>query len=129
MSTHHQSERLAALIADGNGPILVSFHDDACDKGACGVQNGYVDRLASNLQGSAARFEQVSLDASPELVEKYQITSLPSAILFVDGQIETRLSGLTDPGVLACTILSHVEAGTEWMAASGNICPLPSAAA
>ncbi len=126
MLNTHQSKRLELMISDGQGPVMISFYNGACAKGACGTQNKYLHRLATDLKGSFARFESVDLDISPELAQIYQITTLPSAILFVDGEIHTRLSGLIDPGTLACTILQHVESGTHWMAQTGNICPMPS---
>ncbi len=129
MSHNQQSERLAAMISDGQGPVMVSFYNDACADGVCGVQNDYLERLATDLNGSKARFVSIDVDLSPELVEKYQVATLPSAVLFVDGEIETRLSGLTDPGVLACAVLQHVKDGAEWMMRSGNICPIPQRAA
>lgn len=129
MSMNHQSERLETMIADGSGPILVTFHNGKCEDGICGTQNDYFDRTASDLRESSARFEHIDLDVSPELTAKYRIDTLPTAILFVDGKVETRLSGLTDPGVLACTVLAHVKEGAELMARSGNICPLPQVAA
>lgn len=129
MEKRKQSHQLADMIADGNGPVLVSFYNDACINGVCGTQNAYLEKLSRDLVGTSARFEQVDLDEAPSMVERYQISTLPSALLFVDGELHTRLSGLTDPGVLACAVLQHVDDGAAVMARSGHICPLPQAAA
>jgi len=129
MESRKQSHQLATMIADGEGPVLVSFYNDNCINGVCGTQNAYLEKLSQDLIGTSARFEQVDLDQSPELVEKYQISTLPSALLFVEGELHTRLSGLTDPGVLACAVLQHVEDGAAVMARSRNICPVPHIAA
>ncbi len=124
-----QTRNLETIISGNNGPVLVSFYNESCESGVCGVQNAYLDKLSHDLHDAPARFEQINLDQSPELVEKYQIHTLPSALLFVDGKIHTRLSGLTDPGVLACTVLQQVEGSSALMASSGHICPMPQAAA
>ncbi len=129
MMQSNLSKRLDAMISDGKGPVLVSFYNGACADGVCGVQNSYMGKLENDLAGSMARFEQVDLDDAPDLIEKYQIATLPSALLFVDGEIYTRLSGLTDPGVLACAMLQHLEDAGSLMARSGHICPLPQIAA
>ncbi len=129
MEKSKQAETLEKMIADNHGPVLASFYNDSCEDGVCGVQNNYLDKLSHDLDGVAARFHQINLDQSPEFVEKYQIHTLPSALLFVDGKIHTRFSGLTDPGVLACAVLQQVEGSEAFMASTGNICPIPQVAA
>ncbi len=129
MESNLQTRRLEEIISNSTGPVLVSFYNETCEGGVCGVQNAYLDKLAHDLHGATARFEKIDLDQSPELVGKYQITTLPSALLFVDGEIHTRLSGLTDPGVLACTVLQQVEDSGALMASTGHLCPMPQVAA
>lgn len=129
MEKNTQSKKLAALISDDREPLLVSFYTRDCMNGVCSTQNAYLDTLEKDLSGVSVRFAQIDLDESPELVEEFQITSLPCALLFVDGEMHTRMSGLTDPGVLACAILRQVEDGSAVMARSGHICPITHAAA
>lgn len=124
-----ETKRLETMIADGQGPLLISFYNNACADGVCGTQSTYISKLSNDLRGANARFETVDVDDAPELVEHFQITSLPSSLLFVDGSLLVRLSGLTDPGVLACAMLQHVDEGMALMARSGHICPTTSRAA
>ena len=129
MTMSAQAKHLDDLITRNNGPVLVSFYNDTCAEGVCGAQNRYLGKLANDLQGSDAAFVEVDIDDAPDLVRKYQITTLPTALLFVDGAVHTRLSGLIDPGVLACAVLRHLEDGTRLMARSGHLCPVPQAVA
>ena len=129
MEKMDQAAHIASKISDNKGPVLVSFYNDTCAEGVCGTQNVYLGKLSNDLRDTSVRFEEVNVDQAPEMVEQFQITTLPTALLFVDGALVTRMSGLTDPGVLACAVLQHIDNGAAVMERSGNICPMPQQAA
>ena len=124
-----QATRLTRLVAESRRPILASFHDSECSKGACSTQGRHIGTLETALQGIDADFIDIDVDAFPALAEAYGVETLPFAVLIVDGEVRESMTGLTDPGVIACALLRHVPNGEALMARSGHICPLSASVA
>lgn len=71
-------------------PVLVDFFADWC--GPCRRQAPVIDALA------AEGFKTVKADVNeePELTDAYQINSLPTLLIFCDGEVVDRLVGVYD---------------------------------
>ena len=52
-----------------------------------------MNELNKNLEGQV-KIGTVNLDTNPEIAQTYSIVSIPTFILFKDGKIKTRLTGL-----------------------------------
>ena len=73
-------------------PVLVDFYADWCPP--CRVLGPTIDALADDYAG-AATIAKVDVDANGPLAERYDVSSIPTILLFVDGQVTQRFVGIT----------------------------------
>lgn len=78
-------------VFQSNGVTLVDFWSPWC--GFCQRQLPIVDELNKELEGKV-KIGTVNLDTNSEIAQTYNIVSIPTLILFKDGKIKTRLTGL-----------------------------------
>ncbi len=64
-----------------------------------------LEEVAANLEGQAS-IAKLDIDAYQEIAAEYQITSVPTIILFKDGKEAGRIVGLRDAAQLKEFILS-----------------------
>ena len=89
MSVIHATEQtFAQEIA--NGLVLVDFYADWC--GPCKMIAPVLDELATELEGTA-KIVKVNVDNCPAISAQYQVMSIPTLILFKDGQIVQQTVG------------------------------------
>ena len=53
-------------------------------------------------------FETIDVDSSPEEVQEYFITSVPTVIFFKDGMAKQRFTGIQPKSMYVDTINSHI---------------------
>ncbi|MFA5250401.1 MAG: thioredoxin [Parachlamydiales bacterium] len=98
---HLTDENFAAEIAQG--VVLVDFFAAWC--GPCRMLTPIIEEVAKHFQNRAA-VAKMDIDAEPKSAEEYQVTSVPTMILFKNGKEVERLVGLRD----AQSIIEAVEA-------------------
>ena len=78
------------LVRDSEKPVLVDFYADWC--GPCKMVSPAIQRLAVENKG---RFLTVKIDTDRKqaLARQYEITGIPTIMLFHKGQVLMRLSG------------------------------------
>ena len=64
-------------------PVLVDFWAEWC--GPCKMLSKTIDELAE-MAGEKAKVVKLNIDECPSLAAKYGITSIPTTILFVNGE-------------------------------------------
>jgi thioredoxin 1 len=74
-------------------PVLVDFYADWC--GPCKAMNPVIKEVAQHVQGKA-RVIKVDIDKSREAAEVYRVQAVPTFIIFKDGRIIWRHSGMID---------------------------------
>lgn len=72
-------------------PVLVDFYADWC--GPCRRLAPTLEKLAAEFQGQA-RIVKVNVDTEPELAGQFQVESIPTLVLMVDGRPVGRTAGL-----------------------------------
>lgn len=75
------------------GVVLVDFYADWC--GPCRMLTPVVEELAQEMAGKAT-VAKVDTDQSVNVAAKFEVTSIPTLILFKDGQAVKRVVGLKD---------------------------------
>ncbi|MFD2569888.1 thioredoxin [Spirosoma soli] len=78
-------------LIHGDKPVLVDFYADWC--GPCKQQAPILKQLTERV-GDKVRVVKVNVDHSQAAANQYQIRSIPTMILFKDGKIVWRQSGL-----------------------------------
>jgi thioredoxin 1 len=86
------------------GPLLVDFWAEWC--GPCRLMAPILDKVATRLKGRA-RVGKVDVDENQALAAKFGIMSIPTMILFKDGQVVEQLVGTTSEENLAKLVDRH----------------------
>ena len=73
--------------------VIVDFYAEWC--GPCKMMSPVIDSIAEELTGSV-KVGKVNSDENLELVEKFQIMSIPTIIIFKNGEISNTFIGYTE---------------------------------
>ena len=92
-------------IISENRPVIVDFHALWC--GPCKVQSPILKEVANEL-GDKARVIKIDVDQNPGLAQRYNIHGVPTLMIFKNGQIIWRHSGVTSKNELKNVILQQV---------------------
>ena len=84
-------------LINSSKPTLVDFFATWC--GPCKMQSPILDEL-KNKVGDAANIVKVDVDRNPDISAKYRIRSVPTIIIFKNGEPQWRASGLQQLEVL-----------------------------
>ena len=88
---HFSNDTFQSEVLQGSGPILVDFWAPWC--GPCKMLGPVIDGLADELSGKAV-VGKVNIDDEPDPAAKYGVVTIPTIILFKDGQEVNRLVGV-----------------------------------
>ncbi len=94
-------EEFSAVIAD-HDVVLVDFHAEWC--GPCQMLAPVVKAVAA---GSPAAVAKVDIDRNRQIAMEYGVRSVPTLLLFADGEQVERLVGMQDRTVLDELITRH----------------------
>jgi len=75
------------------GIVLVDFYAEWC--GPCRMLTPIVEELAQEMSGKAV-VAKVDTDQAVNVAAKYEVTSIPTLILFKDGSVFKKVVGLKD---------------------------------
>ena len=77
-------------VLKAQGKVLVDFFATWC--GPCRMLAPVIDEVAAEKAGEVAVYK-VDIDASPEIAAHYDVTSVPTLILFKDGEVVKQTVG------------------------------------
>ena len=78
-------------VIESTVPVLVDFWAPWC--GPCRAQAPILDQLASEM-GDSLKIVKVNVDEAPELAMAFGVASIPTLIVFKDGQIANKAIGM-----------------------------------
>ena len=94
------------LIGDSK-PTLVDFFATWC--GPCKMQSPILEQV-KNTVGDKANIVKVDIDNNRALAQRYNVQSVPTLIMFKDGEAIWRTVGLQQADTLVGKINEHVSA-------------------
>ena len=100
----------AELATGTEQPVLVEFSAHWC--GPCKMLAPVLQALASE-QSEHLRVAQIDVDENPETTRRYDVMSMPTLILFVDGREEMRLVGARSKANLVQELAAHLPSRVE----------------
>jgi thioredoxin 1 len=98
---HLDNNNFKASVEDVKGVVLVDFFAVWC--GPCQMAAPIVDQMADNYADKAS-VVKVDIDQARELATKYPVMSVPTFIVFKDGQEVARQTGFPGEAALKAMI-------------------------
>ena len=88
---HFTDDNFESEVLGSNQPVLVDFWAEWC--GPCRLLTPTIEELAGEL-GESAKVGKLNVDENPNTVAKYRISSIPSVLVFRDGELVETLVGV-----------------------------------
>lgn len=99
-----------AALKETDRPVLVDFWAPWC--GPCRVQLPTLERVASDA-GDEYRVFKVNVDDNEQLAVRFGITSIPTLLLFRNGELVRRLTGLQQESALRDALRAAANTGAQ----------------
>ena len=94
---HHANEaNFGELVLNSDVPVLVDFYADWC--GPCKMIGPVLEELARET--TDGKIVKVNVDENPQLAARYGISSIPSLLVFKNGDIVDQQVGLANKAQL-----------------------------
>ncbi len=85
-------------------PVLIDFFATWC--GPCQMMHPILEEVAKNV-GEKARVIKIDIDKNQELSSVYNVRSVPTLMIFKDGDLKWRTSGVQQAAVLEAELAKY----------------------
>lgn len=98
------------VISTASKPVLVDFWADWC--GPCKMQAPILDDFAAKY-ADHMQVIKVEADKAPMLMERFDISSIPTLMVFVDGKASTSMVGARPLDLLEKELGAYISVDTK----------------
>ena len=88
--SHVSDAQFEDQVLKSEGPVLVDFWAEWC--GPCKMIAPALEEIASEMAGKV-KIAKVNIDENPELAAQFGVRSIPTLLMFKDGEIAANLVG------------------------------------
>ena len=88
-----------------SGLCLIDFYATWC--GPCKMMNPLLEQVSSEL-GDDAKVLKVDIDKNKEFARNYAIRSVPTLMVFKEGRVVWRQSGVPPKGLIVENVKKHI---------------------
>lgn len=92
-------------IIQSDTPVLIDFHAEWC--GPCKTVAPILKSLKEDM-GDSVKLIKIDVDKNPEIASKYQIRGVPTLMIFKNGNLMWRQSGVTPLEGLKTEVNKHI---------------------
>ncbi|GAL85679.1 thioredoxin [Sporocytophaga myxococcoides] len=86
-------------------PVLVDFSAEWC--GPCKMMGPIIEDLANEYEGKA-KITKIDVDVNPQTTSKYGVRSLPTLLIFKDGNVVDKIIGAVPKRVITEKLGAHI---------------------
>lgn len=98
-------ESFEAAVAQSDEPVLVDFWAPWC--GPCNMVAPVIEALAGEYEGKA-RIAKVNVDENPQVSRRLNIRSIPTLMVFKDGELVETVVGARPKAQLEELLEAHI---------------------
>lgn len=77
-------------VLEENSPVVVDFWATWC--GPCRMLSPIMEEVSDEFNGKV-KFVKINVDENPDLAQKYNIASIPTVMVFKDGNVKQNMIG------------------------------------
>lgn len=92
-------------IINSERPVLIDFFATWCQP--CKVQSSVLNSVKENI-GESARIVKIDIESYPQIAAEYGVRSVPTLLIFKNGEPLWRGSGLHDVNTLTQLLQEHI---------------------
>lgn len=105
MAITHTTDQTFATDVEAGGTVLVDFWAPWC--GPCRMIAPVLDQLDEEL-GDKVKITKLNVDENPETASRFGVMSIPTLLLFKDGQVVDKIVGAGPKEMFENMLKKHI---------------------